>query len=268
MRLIIQLTSMSGRNILPVNYQYPLSAAIYKVIAQANREYATFLHNQGYHQDGSLKAFKLFTFSDLRTPFEIDGDRLIMKTNRASLMICFQMPDTITNFVRGLFLNQQIEIADQKNRAVFQVEQVEALQVWHEDTLENDFRSLVLKPISPMVVGVLNERHKYDFIYPSDERFIPALKHHWKEKYKVVYGEEAAGKDFKDIEIEVLNVSATKTRLVTIKAGTEEETKIRGMVHFQLHVKAPVKVFDLALNAGIGAYCSQGFGCVEVVPEE
>lgn len=41
--------------LLPINYQYPLSAAIYSVLKSADADYAAFLHNSGYG-----KGFKLF----------------------------------------------------------------------------------------------------------------------------------------------------------------------------------------------------------------
>ncbi len=35
-------------SVIPINYQYTLSAAIYKTIAKGNAEYAALLHETGY----------------------------------------------------------------------------------------------------------------------------------------------------------------------------------------------------------------------------
>ena len=65
MRFKILLSPISTPSVIPINYQYPLSAAIYKVLDKADSDYAAFLHKKGYRAAGSLKNFKLFTFSDL-----------------------------------------------------------------------------------------------------------------------------------------------------------------------------------------------------------
>ncbi len=45
-----------------------------------------------------------------------------MRTNKASLTICFHVPGAAENFIRGLFMNQQINIADNRDKARFVVE--------------------------------------------------------------------------------------------------------------------------------------------------
>ena len=124
MRFKLTLTTTDRFPELTLNYQYPLSAIIYKILKRADEEYALFLHEQGYRH-GS-KTFKFFTFSDLRTPFTIRGDRLVMQTNQAELIVCFHLPGAAETFIRGLFLNQQIEIADCRSKVAFTVEQVVA----------------------------------------------------------------------------------------------------------------------------------------------
>jgi CRISPR/Cas system endoribonuclease Cas6 (RAMP superfamily) len=44
MRFKLLLHTSKG-SLLPFNYQYPLSAAIYKIIQRADREFALFLHD-------------------------------------------------------------------------------------------------------------------------------------------------------------------------------------------------------------------------------
>jgi CRISPR-associated endoribonuclease Cas6 len=85
MRIKITLTRTSKQRMLPMDYQYYIGAWIYKVIGNANHEFASFLHSEGY-RDGN-KQFKLFNYSPLdfgkpklwkeRSLFEI----LTLKTN-------------------------------------------------------------------------------------------------------------------------------------------------------------------------------------------
>ncbi len=65
MRFKLFLASQTAGAIIPINYQYPLSAAIYRILAKVDADYATFLHEKGYVVGEGLKHFKLFTFSDL-----------------------------------------------------------------------------------------------------------------------------------------------------------------------------------------------------------
>lgn len=265
MRFLLQLNIEGAGRMIPANYQYPMSAAVYKIMNSADGEYAAFLHEHGYRKEDSLKTFKLFSFSDLTTPFENKGDRLILKGSEARLTVCFHIPEAAGNFVRGLFLNQYIELADSRSKVVFHVRQVEMQQPWCNGMQPDEAAEAVLQPASPVVVGVTNGEGNYDFLYPNDARYTLALQHHWKEKYRVVYGNETAETDFRKLEITVINAGMAKSRLITIKAGTNAQTQIRGFTKFRLQVKAPVRVIELAMNAGIGAYCSLGFGCVNMV---
>jgi CRISPR-associated endoribonuclease Cas6 len=256
MRLQLALTTSQDHPVLPINYQYPLSAAIYKIIERADSNYSEFLHNTGYAIKG--ERFKLFTFSDLRTPFSFKGDRLLMKDKQASVTVCFHVPVAAENFVKGLFMHQQLDIADTKSKVQFNVQQVEMLPANFETTNT----PVVLQPLSPVVVGRKNERGNYDYLSPADAEYVHWLLYNWKEKYTAVYGSNAE-EIFKNAAIKILNASKARSRLITIKACTPEETRIRGFMGFRLEVKAPKEVLELGLNAGIGLYNAMGCGCVE-----
>lgn len=77
----------------------PYPRLIYKIINRADETYATFLHEKGYQY--GAKTFNLYTFSVLRTAFNIKGDQLIMRTNTAKLTVCFHGPDAAENFIKG-----------------------------------------------------------------------------------------------------------------------------------------------------------------------
>lgn len=258
MRLQLTLTTGQAHPVLPINYQYRLSAAIYKIIERADSNYSAFLHNTGYALKG--KRFKLFTFSDLHTPFTFKEDRLLMKDKYASVTVCFHVPVAAENFVKGLFMHQQLDIADAKSRVQFNVQQVEMLS----ENFQLTNAPIVLQPLSAVVVGRKNARGNYDYLSPADADYVHWLLHNWKEKYTAVYGDNAE-EIFKNVAIKIINANKARSRLITIKAGTPEETRIRGFMGFRLEVAAPKNVLELALNAGVGLYNSMGCGCVELV---
>jgi CRISPR-associated endoribonuclease Cas6 len=150
MRFKLTLASLRPLQRVTFNCQYPLAAAIYKIIQRADESYAAFLHEQGYRHGG--KTFKFFTFSDLQTPFNVESGRLVMTTNTAHVIVCFHIPDAAENFIKGLFMNQQLDIAYRQDKASFIVQQVLAEKIphWRDE-------SVVLQPISPVV--------RYDTFY-------------------------------------------------------------------------------------------------------
>lgn len=260
MRLKLTLSPKQPK-ILPFNYQYPLSAAIYRIIQRADEQYADFLHKNGYQHQYHGKSFKLFTFSDLRTPFKILGDRLIITGDTAELLVCFHIPEASSNFVKGLFIDQQLEVADRHNKVCFRVLQVEAIPASPSQ------EELTLQPLSPLVCGRKNQQGHYDFLSPFDEGFASSLTYSWLEKYRITHNGAASPYTQNDITIKTRTYKnhPPKSRLISIKQNTPAETKIRGYTHFHLVVKAPRSLLELSLNSGLGIYNSQGMGCVGAV---
>src|SRR5690554_3622262 len=101
MRFKIVLHKISGNNI-PINYQYPLSSAIYKILDKGDSEYAKFLHEEGYG-----KGYKLFTFSDLKLRFKLEnGDRMKFLDNHVEFFAHFHVPEASKTFIEGLFKSE------------------------------------------------------------------------------------------------------------------------------------------------------------------
>lgn len=263
MRFKLTLSCNKFPALLPVNYQYPLSSAIYHIIQNADAGFAAFLHDTGYGQ--GFKSFKLFTFSDMITPFKMQGDRMQLLSNEAHLQICFYLPHAAANFIKGLFMNQQIEIGDKKSSVRFHVLQIEAVA---EELKFNENKKIVLQPISPLVAGIKNEKGNYNYLDPHDSQFVASLIHNWLQKYKAIYdaGDGMLEMLKNEIELNILFFSRPpQSRLITIKAGTTKETKIRGFKKFRLEVAASKELLEIALGAGMGLYNAQGMGCMEVV---
>lgn len=259
MRFKLCLRALHKPALLPFNYQYPLSAAIYKIIEQADAQFSAFLHDTGYRTGN--KSFKLFTFSDIKTPFRNLGDRMQLLTGEAELIVCFYMPQAAENFIKGLFINQQLEIADFKSKATFLITHIESLA---ERAVAPN--KILLQPLSPLVVGRKNERGHYDYRSPQDADFAEYLYYNWMEKCAAVGLPVAVGDEEPEICIEALLLNhPPQQRLITIKGGTEAETKIRGYTKFRLAVSAPVEMLEVALGAGLGLHNAQGMGCLGIV---
>jgi CRISPR-associated endoribonuclease Cas6 len=263
MHFKLKLTTTNTGVILPINYQYPLSAVIYRILQKADADYSAFLHNQGYTK--GLKTFKFFTFSDIEAPFKISGDRLKCFSAEVSLVVSFYLPKAAENFIKGLFLHQQIEIADNHSRAVFIISQVEALATLPATVKEVGLSQIMVKPISPIVCGLKNQRGNYDYLAPTHPQYTQQLLYNWKEKFETLYEQAETEKAFLGASIEVvLNNQPPKSRLVTIKAGTPEETKIKGYNNFGLRVIGTKGTLEMLMGSGAGVYNSLGMGCLGV----
>lgn len=82
MRFIITLRVNARKfgRLLPLNYQYEMSAAIYKTLSSCSEDFASWLHDNGFKTDEG-KQFKLFTFSR----FNIPSFRIIKQSNQLEL---------------------------------------------------------------------------------------------------------------------------------------------------------------------------------------
>ncbi len=259
MRFKITLVPTSMKPVIPINYQYPLSAVIYKVLHEADAEYAAFLHKEGYKVDGGLKRFKLFTFSDLQARFKLRGDRMHILSN-PELIVSFHLPEAAQHFIKGLFIDRKIAIADKKSKTVFLAERVEAMAMAPPNKAEKNTR--IFAPLSMLVCGEKDEKGDYRFLSPEDEKWGASLIHNWKEKCRAVQV------PLTDNEWESMHIKPQilrekpRSRLVTIKAGTGAQTRIKGFYNFYLEVTGPPAPLEVLFNAGCGVYNSLGCGCL------
>jgi len=257
MRFLITLSAVSG-SAIPINYQYPLSAAIYKIISKGNMAYGEFLHEHGYG-----RGFKFFTFSDLRGKFSLEEDRLILQEQDLRLTVCFHLPDAAQHFIKGLFQSELVDIADRRSKVRFQVRSIEALPDMLIGRKEQEIISIDLKPLSAVVAGLKNEKGYYNYLSPQDSAFADSLIYNWREKIRANYDDGTADQALLMIRVFPLD-EPFKSRLITIKADTDAQTRVRGWRHFGLNVTAEKRFLSILLNCGAGLYNAQGCGCVGV----
>lgn len=264
MQLKLQLFTTQHSALVGFNYQYGLSSALYGIIAQGDEVYAKFLHNSGYRTNG--RRFKLFTFSDLSVPFQNAGDRMRLKAQDATLTVCFYLPQAAETFVKGLFLHRILEIADFKSKVRFEITGVEseAEPQWSLDSMEP--MELVLEPISPIVAGFLDDADRLQYLPPDDERWSERIIDNLAGKYRALQPmDDAAYAALKQrIHIQILPADKPlQQRLITFKAGTPQQTRVKGFTRFKILMNAPQVIVQLALGAGLGKHNAEGMGGVK-----
>jgi CRISPR-associated endoribonuclease Cas6 len=260
MRIKLKLNVQEDDNLLPLNYQYPLSAWIYKIINKADQDYARWLHEEGHKIEN--KKFKLFTFSQMfLEKYRISGDRLLIESDSSELYISFYAEKTLENFIIGLFQDQQLQIRDRKSRAAFSVELVESLP----EPSFSDY--MTFRCLSPLCLSKTVKKHgkKSPFYLPPDhEDFDSCFMNNLVFKYFSVHPKDQAMKKvISSTHYDgITYLGKPKSRLITVKADTKEETRVRGyLFDFKLH--APAELIRLGYEAGFGEKNSIGFGCVE-----
>lgn len=109
---------------------------------------------------------------------------------------------------------------------------------------DNEVISKHFKPLSPIVSAITNDRGHDDYLGPDDPRFIERLLFNWRSKIEDCYDATTANGALLLMEV-VPEKQPFKSRLITIKADTDAQTKIRGWVNFQLKVTAEKRFLEL-----------------------
>lgn len=272
MQFKLTLRPTASQTRVPFNYAYRLSAFVYAVLADADAQYAEFLHSQGY-VFSPTRRFKLFTFSDLIMPnVRVDARAGGMWVNSPYIewIVSFYIDKAAQHFIMGLFQDQRCVIASPRHRAEFIIERVEAVPI------EITGETVTLRTLSPVVIAEKDERGMDQYLHPADAQFGPLLVSNLLAKYRSIQMTVPVGETAEDdvattfLTYRLLpnpgwNAAQPKSRLLTIKEGSREETRIKGYYNFQFELSGPTELLELAVLAGVGRYNAEGFGAVGVV---
>lgn len=258
MRFKITFNRTGRQRMLPMDYQYYLSAWIYKVIGQADPEFSDFLHSQGYLN--GHKSFKLFGYSPLSFGKPIlwkEKSLFEIQENQLSVNISFHLAEAAEKFIIGLFNNQQVYVGDRFNGLDLTAVGVERLPAFCTG------ETVVYRAMSPVVVSILPEGKKYpDYLNPENESYEALLRQNLVNKFNSISGNVSIG-TIPTFRFELR--SSPRSKLITIKPYTPEQSKVRGFV-FDFALTCPVEIHQFIQATGIGEKNSMGFGWVEVIP--
>ena len=252
-RLTLKVDKKAFGNVLPLSYQYELSAFIYRAIAQADKEYSLWLHENGFQLYG--RSFKLFTFSNLLiSQYTIDKEqgRIRIESDRIEWLVSF-LPETSTEkFAFGLFSEQVFQIGDKKSRVQFSIKQIELVP-------DPVFNSLMMfNTLSPVCIPFRETDSRYStYLSPNASEAPGIVLNNLLSKYHTFYGKPFE----KESDFSFVVASQPKPKLISIKAGTPETSNIRGFL-FDFRMKAPVELMKIMYDAGLGEKNSIGFGMV------
>ncbi len=262
MRFELTLNRTTKQRMLPMDYQYYISAWIYKVLKQADKDFASFLHEKGYGKgENSSKLYKLFCFSRLnfgKAKMWEEKKLFEISAHEIKLQISFDADEAASTFIKGLFMAQEFYLGDKFNGIDFKVANVAALS-------EPDFTETMLYRLqTPWVISYQKENDKHpQYLSPKDELFDSLTVKHLAEKYNNTHQSMVIEPD----QINIKRLNNFKRSGFVMKPGTAQQSRIVGNL-FEFELNAPVEVHKMIWNAGCSEKSSSGFGWVELNKNE
>jgi CRISPR-associated endoribonuclease Cas6 len=267
MRLKILLQCVSKPSVIPINYNYQFSAAIYLLLKFGSPEFSQFLHDNGYKIDN--KNFKLFTFAVRLHKYEIlvngnfTGSHFKLISPCIDLIISSPLVDSfIKNFVIGTFEKQKVYITHPEYVTKFIIKGVELIPD-PEFTNEMKFRLL-----NPLVLSTMIEKNGKLIPYYfrlGDEGLVENLRQNLIRKYNLLYNKTI---DIKEFEFEfdqehIKKKNGVVSKLITIGEGSRNESKVKGIM-CDFRIKTNPELIKVGYECGFGGKNSMGFGFVEL----
>lgn len=259
MRINLKLRAIKGR-VIPYNYFYPLSAAIYKLLNLGSQEYATFLHDHGYKFEG--KNFKLFTFA-LKMKRKTTATGHLLTGKFVDLIVSSpKIDEFIQVFVKGSFFSDIFSIKDYQGNGVDFV--IESFHPEPEPEF-NDITSFVM--MSPLLLPLQLDKEQKTPKYiladqPEEANMI--LTRNLERKYRLLYDSnyETSGL-LLEFDQDYLAKTPKPHMKMTIREGTPEQTELKAIV-CPFRLSGDKNLMKVGYECGFGLENSMGFGLANV----
>ncbi len=231
-----------GDVILPKSYNHILQAFFYK---NMDPVLSKFLHDIGFLH--GKRRFKLFTFSKVIGRM-VSKDRkkgLIFFKPEITLYFSSPLMDIVSSSVKTFLRRENLLLG--KNKVSLSSIELVKPEVDEEITV---------RCLSPITVYRTPEgERRFHYLNPWQEEFHELIKKNLVKKYELVYSKSYR----EELEIEPVKVVEGYRKKIlyrgTLIEAWEGYFKLRG----------DAEIIRLALEAGLGAKNSQGFGMVERV---
>jgi len=251
MRIRIRM-DLRGRVSLPINHQYALSGVVYNFLKNANTDYASFLHRDGYAASSNCdsRRFKLFCFSTLRSRYRmVSGASLCLGPGEVEWLVTSPVEQFLREFSLGLLRQTHIEVTGK----CLPVSAVETLQ---SPPLISPICFSCLTPI------VCSRPHQHGeparYLTPADDCFGNAVRCNLIRKFIALHGRPPAD-DQLTLQWDTNYLQRGRgTKLIEYKS-----TFIRG-AFAPFRLTGSEELIQLLYDTGAGEKNSGGFGMVEV----
>jgi len=253
MRFKFILEPQESNNTLPLNYQYPVESWIYNTLQKSDADYATWLHTTGYSEN-EQKHFKLFCFSQLKFEYKnhsISENKIDFGKHPVEIELSFVTHQATESFISGIFLNQEFKLGNLQHAAHFKVQ---TIQLCPEPEYGQVMKYYAQTPV--VISQQRSEKHT-TYLDPSDAAYAQLFINNLINKYNSVPQSQS-------LPMQAINfnlLSDFKKKIITVKEGRSDETKIKGY-KFEFELKAPPELHKVLFATGAGEKNSTGFGFV------
>lgn len=247
MRIKLNLEAMDKQK-LNLNYNYYLSSLIYNKLEEYNRDYSSFLHNEGYRLNN--KRYKLFTFSQLfPQKYSIEATDLIFE-GLVKWYVASPINEFLVYFINSLMSAKNLKIGNNE----LNIKTVEM-------TIDPNYsEEMKFKCLSPVTMATSEANAEGEYIKRDlnilESKFKENIKNNLYAKYEIVHGKSFENEN---IEISFENIEKYKRgKLINYKDGI----KIKGFMA-PIKLIGSLELMKIAYDCGIGDRNSLGFGMLE-----
>ncbi|MBI9072361.1 MAG: CRISPR-associated endoribonuclease Cas6 [Melioribacteraceae bacterium] len=260
MKLALKLKTKN--NLLPINYNYPLSSAIYKLLQFGSPKFSEYLHSKGYKVNG--KAYKLFSFSLKFSYNKIVNEAFQLSSPNVTLNVTSPIiDDFIKNVISGSLQRGEFELFNKGTFLLFEIEQMEEMP---EPEL-NEIQKFFL--YSPLVLSTRQDRNgksvQHYFEYYDDINDITRVfNNNLINKYKAIYLKDYTGEHLKfNWDTEFIQKQLAKNRSIKRLIKIEKPNLptiniISNNIPFRL--QGDTELMKVGYQCGFGEKNSLGFG--------
>ena len=253
-KLVLAVKSESFGNILPVSYQYELSATVYRRIRENYEAYLHWLSSNGFAPVDDFRN-RLFSFSNLYIPrIRVEGDRLHILVKKVQMWISFLPVRGTRAFVEQLFSGTTFVLGDRRSRVELAVEEIIDCPS-PEFGVEAEYLAL-----SPIVFMVARSNRSMEYIGPDYPTYADCFYHSILGKYERIFGRPFEG----DARFSWSTLSEPKRKGIFMMRFTPDESKVIGYM-YKFKVAMDPLLHQIMYETGIGEKVNLGFGCVEVL---
>jgi len=236
-----------GRLTLPIHHNHLVQAAVYRLIEEPTL--AEYLHSHGFVWRD--RRFKLFTFSRLLGESHFEKEReIIVFSPPVRLVITSPVAFLVKELGKGLLRRGYMRIGSTWL-------EIAGIASGEQVVRKQEIRVQMLSPLT--VYSTLDKPSgRYTYYYsPFEERFSVLVGLNLAKKYEILYGRAFSG-------AEPVKISAEKITPNDFKVLKYKNTVVKGWLG-RFRLKGDPEMLTLALEAGLGAKNSQGFGCCEEI---
>ncbi|MFO7264293.1 MAG: CRISPR-associated endoribonuclease Cas6 [Bacillota bacterium] len=249
MHLILTLQANGDECELPIHYNRLIQAALYRV---QDPEFSDFLHNVGF-QLGD-RQFRLFTFSRLLGRYrQLREEAAIRFEGPVQLVVS----SPVIPFCQAVINTILREDGLRLGRVNFRVVQMAT------EKQTADSGSIVVETLSPVTIYSTLYRadgRKYtQYFHPREKDFRELAYQNLRRKLQLIRGPEALEEADRHPSFAIEPLNEPKMHLVKYK-----DTIIKGYSG-RFRLTGHPDLLHAALDAGLGAKGSQGFGCLKKI---